>query len=474
MPQPTTPLGFGVATASYQIEGSLDVGGRGRSNWDELCARPGAIVDGSDGPVACDSYRRLEEDLDLVVGLVGAGVYRFSIAWPRIQPDGRGPALVEGLDFYDRVVDGALARGLAPMPTLYHWDLPQALEDDGGWPARDTAARLADYAGLVAARLGDRVTTWATLNEPWCSAFLGYAAGVHAPGLRGGRRAFAAAHHLLLGHALAAQAVRATAPGASVGIVLNLAPVRLDDDGDPAAATYVDAVQNGLWLDALAAGTYPTVLEPLSDADLVRPGDLGLIEGSADWVGLNYYTPYRVGALTADSEAVGQDVDAYPGAPDFSFAPREPTTAMGWEVDATGLVDVLATLAEALPGLPIRITENGAAFDDDVLGADGSVRDDDRISYLREHIAAVDCSRAAGVPVVDYLAWTLLDNFEWAQGYTRTFGLVALEPGTLRRVPKASYAWFADLVRSRVESAQHLSAVTSPEQDADVPAADIG
>jgi len=444
------PLRYGIATASYQIEGSLDVGGRGRSIWDELCARPGAILDGSDGSQACDSYLRLDEDLDLVAGLVGDGSYRFSLAWPRIQPEGVGPALDAGLDFYDRVVDGVLARGLVPLPTLYHWDLPQALEDKGGWPSRDLPQRLADYAVLVAARLGDRVTTWATLNEPWCSAFLGYAAGVHAPGVRGGEAAFAAAHHLLLGHALAAQAVKAVSPGADVGIVLNLAPVRLDEGGDAAAVTYVDAVQNGLWLDALGTGTYPAVLTPLADPALVRDGDLPAIAGSADWIGLNYYTPYRVGPLLPPKpDVLAQDADAYPGAPAFSFAPRTPATAMGWEVDATGMEDVLVTLAARAPGLPLRVTENGAAFDDARRDADGAVVDEDRIDYLRGHLAAVDRARAAGVPVVDYIAWTLLDNFEWAFGYSRTFGLIEGEAQTMRRIPKASYAWFADYVRSR-------------------------
>ncbi len=441
-------LGWGVATASYQVEGSLDVGGRGTSIWDVFAARPGAIADGSDGSVACGSYDRLDEDLDLVAGL-GVGAYRFSLAWPRIQPDGRGPGLAAGLDFYDRVVDGVLARGLRPLPTLYHWDLPQALEDAGGWPARDTALRLADYAAVVGARLGDRVQTWATLNEPWCSAFLGYSAGVHAPGRREGDAGFAAAHHLLLGHALAAQALRSTAPSADVGIVLNLAPVRLDPGGDPVAADVVDAVQNRLWLDALVDGRYPGALPALADPSLVRDGDLAAVRGSAAWIGLNYYTPFRVAAVGSGAGAT-QDTAAYPGAPDFAFAARAPRTAMGWEVDATGLEDVLRHLAERAPGVPLRVTENGAAFDDRVRAADGSVDDADRIAYLDAHLEAVDRARAAGVPVHDYIAWTLLDNFEWSEGFTRTFGLVEVERGTLRRIPKASYRWFAERVRAAV------------------------
>ena len=253
------PLGLGVATASYQVEGAADADGRGPSVWDVFAARPGAVADGSDGSVACGSYERWEEDLDLVAGL-GVGSYRFSVAWPRVLPTGAGTVNAAGLDHYDRMVDGMLARGLRPLPTLYHWDLPQPLEDAGGWPVRDTATRFAEYAAVVGERLGDRVAVWCTLNEPWCSAFLGYAAGIHAPGRQLGTGAFAAAHHLLLAHALGAEALRAAVPAADVGIVLNLAPVRIEPGGDPAAAAYVDAVQNGLWLGPLVQGHYPQLV----------------------------------------------------------------------------------------------------------------------------------------------------------------------------------------------------------------------
>jgi beta-glucosidase len=437
------PLGFGVATASYQVEGATTADGRGPSIWDVFAARPGAIADGSDGSTACGSYERWPEDLDLVVGL-GVGSYRFSVAWPRVQPDGAGPANAAGLDHYERMVDGMLERGLRPLPTLYHWDLPQALEDAGGWPVRDTALRFAEYARLVADRLGDRVRVWSTLNEPWCSAFLGYAAGVHAPGRREGTTAFAAAHHLLLAHALGADAVRAAAGGAEVGIVLNLAPVRLEG-GDPAAAAYVDAVQNGLWLDPLVSGRYPDVLAGHA-ATVLQDGDLAAVRGSADWIGLNYYTPFRV---APPGNAGGpQATAAYPGAPPFSFVVHEPITDMGWEVDATGLEEVLLDAAQRAPGLPLRVAENGAAYADLARAEDGSVDDQDRIDYYRGHLAALDRARAAGAPVLDYVAWTLLDNFEWAEGYRKRFGLVEVEPGTLRRRPKASYRWFADHVRA--------------------------
>ena len=429
--------GFGVATSAYQIEGAVGVDGRGRSTWDEFCERPGTVVDGSDGRVACDSYHRGQEDLDLLVGL-GVSAYRFSVAWPRIQPTGSGPVNPAGLDYYDALVDSLLDKGIRPFPTLFHWDLPLALEQAGGWPVRDTALRFVDYALLVTERLGDRVGTWATMNEPWCSAYLGHAAGVFPPGRRDPAAAHDAVHHLLLAHALAAGAVRVQRAGTEVGIVLNLAPVRLEPGGDPVAVEVVDALQNRQWLGPLVDGAYPSVLPHRPS---VQEGDLEQIRGSADWIGVNYYTPYRIGAPAPSAQAVGQDVDAYPGAPAFSFRPRAPLTTMGWEVDATGLEEVLRMTASAVPGVPLRVTENGAAFPD----APGTP-DDDRIAYLRQHLAVLAKVVAEGLPVHDYFAWSLLDNFEWAQGYTQTFGLVAVEPGSLRRVPKASYAWYAAYV----------------------------
>ncbi len=433
-------LGFGVATSAFQIEGASGADGRGASTWDEFCTRPGAVLDGSDATVACDSYHRTDDDLALLTGL-GVDAYRFSIAWPRVQPDGSGPPNAAGLDYYERLVDRLLAAGIRPFPTLFHWDLPLTLEQRGGWPHRDTALRFAEYAVLVQDRLGDRVRTWATMNEPWCTAYLGHAAGVFAPGVRNPAAAHDAAHHLLVGHALAAQAMRAGRPDADVGIVLNLAPVRAAPGGDAHAVDVVDALQNRLWLDMLADGSWPDVLpRPAARLD----DDAALVSGSASWVGVNYYTPFRLGPPAAAAGAVGQDVDAFPGAPDFSFRPRAPLTTMGWEVDPTGLVEVLRRTAARLPGLPLRVTENGAAFPD-LPGAP----DDDRIAYLTGHLAAVDTAVAEGLPVVDYFAWSLLDNFEWAQGYTQTFGLVAVEPGSLRRRPKASYHWYADHIRAR-------------------------
>ncbi|MDQ1687662.1 MAG: beta-glucosidase [Frankiaceae bacterium] len=429
-------IGYGVATSAFQVEGGVDAHGRGPSTWDEFCTRPGAIKDGSDASIACDSYHRFDEDLELLVGL-GVSAYRFSISWPRVQPTGSGPTNAAGLDYYDAIVDRLLANGIRPFPTLFHWDLPLALEEAGGWPARDTALRFAEYADLVVSRLGDRVGTWATMNEPWCTAFLGFAAGVFAPGIREPKLAFDAAHHLLLGHALAAEAMHARDAAHEVGIVLNLNTVRAEPEADAQAVAVVEAIQNGIWLDPLALGSYPdAVLVPRA----LHDGDLELIRGSADWVGINYYTPFRVGAPLADEAGVGQQAEAFPGAPPFSFRPRGPLTTMGWEIDPTGLEELIRDVSERMPGTPLRVTENGAAF------ADTTADDRDRIDYLSAHLAVVERLHADGLDLRDYFAWSLLDNFEWAEGYTQTFGLVAIEPGTLRRQPKASYRWYADYI----------------------------
>jgi beta-glucosidase len=445
-------LAFGVATSSYQIEGGVHADGRGRSIWDTFAATPGAVDDGTDGSVACDSYHRLDDDLAVIFDL-GVPLYRFSVAWPRVQPDGRGPVNAAGLDYYERLVDGLLGHDVTPLLTLYHWDLPQPLEDAGGWPNRDTADRFADYAVLVHDRLGDRVGTWTTHNEPWCAAFLGYAAGVHAPGRREPAAAYAAAHHLLLGHGLAARALRAADPGLEIGIVLNLSPAYVDQPGAEEAAQVVDLVQNRLWLDALLHGHYPAALvarvPELADPTLVRDGDLATIAAPLDWMGVNYYTPFRVGLPQPDAHAsVGQATDAYPGAPACSFRPRPPLTTMGWEVHPDSLRSLLVDVSREAAGVPLMVTENGVAYPDTARADDGSVVDDDRVAYLRDHITAVRQAQAEGADVRGYVAWSLMDNFEWGEGYTQLFGLVAVDPGTLRRVPKRSYRYFQELVRS--------------------------
>jgi beta-glucosidase len=448
LPARSSALAYGVATASYQVEGSTEADGRGPSIWDTFTSQPGAIKDGSDGSVACASYTRLDDDLELVAGL-GVSFYRFSIAWPRVQPTGSGEVEPRGLAYYDRLVDGLLARGVAPMATAYHWDLPQPLEDAGGWPVRDTAERFADYAALLHDHLGDRVKIWATLNEPWCSAYLGYAAGVHAPGRRDGSAAHRAAHHLMLGHGLAAQRLHA-AGCEDVGVVLNLAPVWPERLEAAAAARDVDAILNRVWLGPLLDGAYDDELvelaPPLGDPDVVRDGDLGLVRGSADWLGINYYTPMRVDVGAPAGDGVGQDTAAYPGV-DAVFVPRDPKTAMGWEIEPRGLEELLVDV-HGRAGLPLVITENGAAFDDEERAEDGSVDDPARIAYLREHIAAVERARDAGADVRGYVAWTLLDNFEWAEGYTKKFGLVEVDPTDQRRIPKASFHSFSQIAHA--------------------------
>jgi beta-glucosidase len=438
-------LEYGVATASYQIEGATSEDGRGPSIWDTFTARPGAVVDGSDGTVACDSYHRYEEDLALIRGL-GARWYRFSIAWSRILPEGTGRVEPRGLDHYDRLVDAALAQGIAPTATLYHWDLPQPLEERDGWLNRDTAEAFADYATVVHDRLGDRVHVWATHNEPWCAAYLGYAAGVHAPGRREGGAGHRAAHHLVLAHGLAAQRLH-EAGVTDLGIVLNLAPFWPEGPEAASAVDGLDAIRNRLWLDPLVDGAYDdgllAVAPELADPALVRDGDLDLVRGSADWLGINYYTPFRV-ATPEPGQDPHPEAYAYPGTPPFALVVREPVTDIGWEVDPAGLEQVLLD-AHRRTGLPVLVTENGAAYRDDRLvdGAAAVVDDQDRIDYLREHIAAAQRARAGGADVRAFIVWTLLDNFEWAQGYTKTFGIVHVDPADQTRTPKASYAWLA-------------------------------
>ena len=447
-------LEYGVASASYQIEGAPHADGKGASIWDTFTLIPGAIDDGSDGSVACASYPDPGADIDLVAGL-GVGWYRFSVSWPRIVPDGGGDVNKRGLDYYERLVDGLLERDITPVATLYHWDLPEALDDRGGWLVRETPERFADYAMAVLDRLGDRVRLWATVNEPWCSAYLGYASGRHAPGKRLGNEAHRAAHHLLLAHGLAASRMR-EAGADGVGIVLNLTPVLPETPAAEVAADGVDAIRNRLWLGPLVDGEYDAgtlrVAPVLEDPDLVRPGDLDLIRASADWLGVNYYTPARVAEATGECATLDPggdaEVAAFPGVGDFRFAPRHPRTDIDWEIDADSLEQLLVDTHHRT-GLPMVVTENGAAYADTTMLADGSVDDSDRIEYLRSHLAAIDAARDAGADVRGWLVWTLMDNFEWSHGYTKTFGLVSVDRTDLRRTPKRSYHWFAELVRQR-------------------------
>ncbi len=437
-PMPEFPAGFrwGVSTSAYQIEGATTADGRGPSIWDTFAHEPGRVADASTGDRACDHFHRYAEDTALLAGL-GVSAYRFSIAWPRIQPDGTGPANAAGLDFYDRLVDGLLAAGVDPVATLFHWDLPQPLEDAGGWLNRDTAARFADYADLAAARLGDRVKLWITLNEPFIHMSMGYGMGVHAPGRMLLFDAFPVAHHQLLGHGLAVSALRArtTSP---VAIANNYSPVRVagDTDADRTAAAAYDALHNLLFTDPLLGRGYPDA--PGLDPAVVRDGDLDVLAAPIDVLGVNYYNPTAIRAPEADSPLP------------FDIVPLEgyPRTAFDWPVAPDGLRDLLLQLhrryGDALP--PIQITESGCAYDD-APDADGRVDDLERIAYLDGHVRAVREAMAEGVPVTGYFVWSLLDNWEWAEGFTKRFGLVHVDFDTQRRTPKSSYAWFRDLVR---------------------------
>ncbi len=440
---------WGAATSAYQIEGAADEDGRGACIWDTFCETAGVIANGHTGAVAADHYHRYAEDIAIARDL-GLHTYRFSVSWPRVQPTGSGPVNVAGLDFYDRLTDELLRRGIQPMLTLYHWDLPQALQDAGGWVSRHTAYRFADYAQLVAARLGDRVTLWTTLNEPWCAAFLGYAAGVHAPGHIDPSASFAATHHLLLAHGLATRQLRELVPAAQVSLVLNLSPVRAASQApvDVDAAVRVDGLLNRLFLDPVLNGSYPKdVLAATarhSDWGFVGPDDLATIATTLDALGVNYYHPTTVGGA---ARPTGQP-SPWPGCEDVRFEPPAgPVTGMGWPVDATGLSELLVRLRRDYPNLPpVMVTENGAAFPD-VPGHDGSVDDRERIAYLQAHLVALHEAIASGVDVRGYIVWSLLDNFEWAYGYDQRFGIVHVDFATQRRTVKASGRWYAEVIR---------------------------
>ncbi|RKR87473.1 beta-glucosidase [Micromonospora pisi] len=437
---PRFPTGFtwGVSTSAYQIEGATSEDGRGPSIWDRFTHSPGTVVDGSTGDAACDHYHRYAEDVALLAGL-GVGAYRFSIAWPRIQPDGTGQANPAGLAFYDRLVDSLLERGIDPVATLFHWDLPQALEDRGGWLARDTAERFADYATLVAGRLADRVKLWITLNEPFVHMSYGYGLGVHAPGQQRLFDAFPVAHHQLLGHGLAVTALRALT-GSPIAITNNYSPVRVQGgtDADQLAAGAYHALHNRLFTDPILGLGYPEI--PGADESVIRPGDLDTIAAPIDALGVNYYNPTGVRAPTDPENPLPFDLVPLTG---------YPTTSFGWPVDPDGLRELLTGLrheyGDRLP--PIHITEGGCCYDD-TLDALGRCHDPERIAYLDGHLRAVHQAIADGVDVRGYFVWSLLDNFEWAEGYTKRFGLVHVDFATQRRTPKTSYAWYRDLINA--------------------------
>ncbi|WP_328994869.1 GH1 family beta-glucosidase [Kribbella sp. NBC_01245] len=454
------PAGFllGAATAAYQIEGAAGVDGRGPSIWDTFSRQPGRVLGGDTGDVAIEHYDRYRQDVALMAGL-GLQAYRFSISWSRVQPDGRGPLNQAGVDFYSRLVDELLAAGIQPWPTLYHWDLPQPLEDAGGWPERATAERFADYAGAISSALGDRVSQWTTLNEPWCSAFLGYGSGVHAPGRQDPAASVRAGHHLMLGHGLAASLI--SSAGHQVGVTINLYDVlpASDREIDREAARRIDGLQNRFFLDPVLLGSYPADvvadLAGVTDFAFVREGDLAVISTPLDILGVNYYTRHVVtGDATAGNDGhggpVGGQASPWPGSEQVGFLPGElPVTAMGWEIHAEGLTSVLKRVAREYPSVPLYVTENGAAFFDEP-DADGLVRDTDRVRYLEGHLRACRDAVDAGVPLKGYFCWSLFDNFEWSWGYSRRFGLVYVDYETQTRTPKSSAYWYSDLIRGRL------------------------
>jgi beta-glucosidase len=440
---PRFPAGFawGAATAAYQIEGAVAEDGRGRSVWDTFSHRAGAVRHGDTGDVAADHYHRWPEDIELMSAL-GIAAYRFSIAWPRVQPGGQGPANERGLDFYDRLTDALLAGGITPIPTLFHWDLPQPLEDEGGWLSRDTAYRFADYAQLAAERLADRIPLWITLNEPFVVMSMGYGLGTHAPGRTLLLGALPAAHHQLLGHGLATAALR-SAGVRQVAITNNYAPAwpASDSPADVAAAAAYDTLQNRLFTDPVLLGAYPdlSAFGLGADPDYVRAGDLGLISGPIDVLGVNYYAPARLSALPDGPLPFQREP-----------IPGYPVTAFGWPIVPAALRDLLLGLRErygpALP--PVYITENGCSTDD-VVAPDGAVDDQPRIRYLDGHLRALHEAITSGVDVRGYLTWSLIDNFEWAEGYSQRFGIVHVNFATQQRTPKASFSWYRDFIAAQ-------------------------
>jgi beta-glucosidase len=447
---------FGASTAAYQIEGAAAAEGRTPSIWDTFSETPGRVAGGHTGHIATDHYHRYREDVALMARL-GLRAYRFSVSWSRMQPAGAGPANPAGLDFYRRLVDELLEHGIEPWLTLYHWDLPQPLEDAGGWPVRDTAGRFAEYANLVHRALGDRVRYWTTLNEPWCSAFLGYGSGAHAPGRREPAAAVRAAHHLLLGHGLAVRAMRAHRPDNEIGITLNLyaGSAASGSPEDQDALRRIDGLQNRFFLDPVLLGSYPAdVLDdiaPVTDTIHVRDGDLAVIATPLSMLGINYYSRHVVAAPAPGPGGRlewrdGAVPSPWPGSESVRFVQRGlPVTAMGWEIDAPGLTETLLRVHRDYPPIPIYITENGAAFDDH-RDSDGSVNDVDRRAFIAAHLRACHDAIAAGVPLRGYFAWSLLDNFEWSWGYTRRFGLVYVDYLDQTRTPKASAHWYADVI----------------------------
>jgi len=449
------PKGFvwGGATASYQIEGAAFVDGRGLSIWDTFSHTPGKTLNGDTGDVACDHYHRWREDIQLMKEL-GLGAYRFSIAWPRVLPRGRGRVNEVGLAFYDRLVDGLLEAGITPYITLYHWDLPQALQNEGGWVNRATVDAFSEYTKVVADRLGDRVKHWITLNEPWVSAWVGHSEGRHAPGLKDRTAALQAAHHLLLAHGRAVPLLRAASgPKAEVGITLNVGPqypVSLNPE-DQQAAIYADGHLNRWFLDPLFGKGYPTDMQELyakagARPPVTQPADFSEIDAHLDFIGVNYCFPHFVYAAGIDDRQMGWAALS----PEQHVANGREITEMGWPVVPTGFTDILTRIQRDYSPKTLYITENGCAMADELV--DGAVDDPRRVAYYRRHLIAVRRAIDEGTPVKGFFAWSLMDNFEWGWGYSKRFGIVYVNYATQQRIPKASAHFYKQVIAANAVS----------------------
>jgi len=462
MTSPQFPDGFffGASTASYQIEGGVAEGGRRPSIWDTFSHTPGRTFEGDTGDVACDHFHRYVEDIAAMAEL-GLTAYRFSMAWPRIRPTGDGDFNAEGFAFYHRILDELEKHGIEPMVTLYHWDLPQPLEDGGGWPERSTVDRFVEYARRTVEEFKDRVTYWTTFNEPWCTAFLGYSSGAHAPGRSEPAASLAAAHHLNLAHGLAYRAIKEVHPAAQVSIVLNShlpRPWNVADPRDVEAAHKIDALANRIFIDPFTVGEYPADLmaftSDITDWSFVHEGDLEAIVGTLDLVGVNYYSSHLVRFNDGPPSNTGEDGHkstihrCWPGADDAEFMPLVgKRTTMNWNVDPSGFHAHLLRIHREM-GLPIIVTENGASWPDEV-SEDGRIRDIDRYTYLHDHLGALLLARAEGADIRGYMAWSLMDNFEWGHGYSKRFGMLRVDYNTQARTWKDSAYWYKETIRKR-------------------------
>lgn len=449
---------WGVATSAYQIEGGIDEDGRGPSTWDAFCAQADRVRNGDNGAIATDHRHRYTEDVKLMAEL-NVRAYRFSIAWPRVQPTGSGAVSNSGLDFYSRLVDDLLARDIVPVVTLYHWDLPLELERAGGWPSRETSHRFGEYAAIVGEKLGDRVARWSTVNEPWCTSMLGYAAGVFAPGSTDPASAVRAAHHLLLGHGLAVDALRSSvrAPGSEIAVSLNPYPVvpASDDPADVDAARRVDAVANRLWYDTILRGAYPPDLvddlDSVSDFRHVQDGDLEQISRPIDALGINYYRRYHV--RHSPGASARPPHSTWPGSNDIEIIdpPGVALTDGDWTIEPDGLTETLLRVRDDYGPIRLYVHENGAAYDTEAI-VEGVARDPGRVAFLDAHFRAALRAIDQGVDLRGYFVWSLLDNFEWAEGYAHRFGIVHVDFQTLERTPKSSALYCARVFRDNAIS----------------------